>query len=53
MYSAEEEQKEKQEKTKTDMNTIIKRITEEEMGLSEELFKNILIFQELVICLCI
>ena len=39
LYSSEEEQKEEQEKTKTDMNKIIKYIAEEETDLNKELFK--------------
>ena len=38
LYSSEEEQ-EGQEKTKTDMNEIIKHVIEEEIDLNEELFK--------------
>ena len=43
-YSSEEEQ-EGQEKTKTDMNEIIKYIAKEEIDLSEELFKKYFNFQ--------
>ena len=43
-YSSEEEQ-EGQEKTKTDMNEIIKYITKEEIDLNEEIFKKYFNFQ--------
>ena len=44
LYSSEEEQ-EGQEKTKTDMNEIIKYIAKEEIDLNEELFKKYFNFQ--------
>ena len=44
LYSSEEEQ-EGQEKTKTDMNEIIKYITKEEIDLNEEIFKKYFNFQ--------
>ena len=44
LHSSEEEQ-EGQEKTKTDMNEIIKYIAKEEIDLNEELFKKYFNFQ--------
>ena len=44
LYSSKEEQ-EGQEKTKTDMNEIIKYIAKEEIDLNEELFKKYFNFQ--------
>ena len=46
----EEEQKEKQKPAKDDLIALNKRITDEEIDLNEESFKNILIFKGLVIC---
>ena len=47
---SEEEQEEKQKPTKDDAIALNKQIIDEETGLNEELFKNILIFKDLMIC---
>ena len=47
----QDEQKE-QKPIKVDYKTLIKQIADEEKYINDEIFKNILKFKGLVICLC-
>ena len=50
-YSSEEEEKKQEEKTISDSNAFNEQINKEETCINTELFKNILIFKDLVIFL--